>query len=140
MSAAAGPQLAMTLRKKARPVGAWGLHDGLICSSVYMQAVSACFSGPLFNLLAGMSVSLIYQNMSSGDVFVVLDNPALIIILATALCMLLMAVVIPQEKYVMGRHWITLLAVFYVAFNIAYVLNQMGWLWSNPWLAAPSKA
>jgi len=107
---------------------------------VYIQAVSACFSGPLFNLLAGMSVSLIYQNMSSGDVFVVLDNPALIIILATALCMLLMAVAIPQEKYVMGRHWITLLAVFYVAFNVAYVFNQMGWLWANPWLAAPSEA
>jgi hypothetical protein len=54
--------------------------------------------------------------------------------------MLLMAVAIPQEKYVMGRHWITLLAVFYVAFNVAYVFNQMGWLWANPWLAAPSEA
>jgi Ca2+/Na+ antiporter len=71
--------------------------------------VSACFSGPLFNLLAGMSISLIYQNASSGDVVVALDNPVLIIIIASALCMLLLAVGIPQVRVRVGCggncHW-----------------------------------
>ena len=44
------------------------------------MAVAACVAGPLFNLLAGMSSSLLYQNVLSGPVEVHLDNGILLLI------------------------------------------------------------
>jgi len=99
------------------------------------MAVAACVAGPLFNLLAGMSASLIYQNLLSGSVSVNLDNAALLIIGASVLIMLYMAVAIPTlHNFQMTRNWSIGLIFVYAVFTTVYTLNQMGALFTAPWL------
>jgi len=99
------------------------------------MAVSACLAGPLFNLLAGMSSSLIYQNMLYGDVKVNLDNAVLLIVGATAVLMLYMGIAVPTiHKYHLSRNWIAALVVMYVVFTGLYLANQMGLLFVSPWI------
>eukprot|EP00240_Pyramimonas_obovata_P002959 CAMPEP_0118922130 /NCGR_PEP_ID=MMETSP1169-20130426/1162_1 /TAXON_ID=36882 /ORGANISM="Pyramimonas obovata, Strain CCMP722" /LENGTH=633 /DNA_ID=CAMNT_0006862957 /DNA_START=137 /DNA_END=2035 /DNA_ORIENTATION=- len=119
---------------------AWGASTADLAANVSIarrnpkMAVAACIAGPLFNLLAGMSSSLLYQNMLYGDVLCHLDNGVLLLIGVTAVLMLYMAVAVPFfHKYVLSRFWANVLFSLYVGFTIVYVMQQMGVIWTDAW-------
>ena len=100
-----------------------------------MQAVSACLAGPLFNVLAGMSTSLIYMNFLYGDVRVDLDNNVLIIIGTTTLLMGYLCMGVPYiHQYHLSRGWIIVLLLVYITFNSVYLASQMGAIFTEPWI------
>ncbi len=93
------------------------------------MAVTACFAGPLFNLLVGLAASLVYVNVILGDVQVQVGNSVLVLLvgsLASLLMVLSLTVRKSDYEYALSAKLGWSLIGFYVAFEVFFCLVELG--------------
>ena len=93
------------------------------------MAVTACFAGPLFNLLVGLAASLVYVNVILGDVQVQVGNSVLVLLvgsLASLLMVLSLTVRKSYYEYALSAKLGWSLIGFYVAFEVFFCLVELG--------------
>ena len=93
------------------------------------MAVTACFAGPVFNLLVGLAASLVYVNIVLGDVQVQVGNSVLVLLVGSVASLLLvLSLTVRKSDYEYALHaklgWS--LIGFYVAFSIFFCLVELG--------------
>eukprot|EP01090_Pellita_catalonica_P016277 TRINITY_DN4614_c0_g2_i1.p1 TRINITY_DN4614_c0_g2~~TRINITY_DN4614_c0_g2_i1.p1 ORF type:complete len:221 (-),score=26.21 TRINITY_DN4614_c0_g2_i1:65-682(-) len=113
---------------------AWGNSVADLTADVIMaksgfptMAIAACFGGPLFNMLIGIGVSLVYQGImhfpdtyeAELDLLLYFTFGFLIVTLAITL------IVVPLRKFKLERNYAWCLLVAYVVFTIAVIVLEL---------------
>jgi sodium/potassium/calcium exchanger 6 len=93
------------------------------------MAVTACFAGPVFNLLVGLAASLVYVNIVLGDVQVQVGNSVLVLLVGSiASLLLVLSLTVRKSDYEYALHaklgWS--LIGFYVLFSVFFCLVELG--------------
>ncbi|KAF9960698.1 hypothetical protein BGZ72_006268 [Mortierella alpina] len=89
------------------------------------MALSACFGGPLLNMLVGLGISGVYVTLKTSEDISLEISPTLFVsLVAVLLTMLGMFVVVPRNGYVFARWWgWTLLTVYVVSMVVNVILE-----------------
>jgi len=92
-----------------------------------MMAMSACFGGPMLNILLGVGVSGLILNLtSSGEVYKVTISPTLLVsTISLFLVLTSMLIVVPLNKWRMTRVFGISLVVFFTLSTAASVLVEI---------------
>ncbi|KAF9922728.1 hypothetical protein FBU30_007149 [Linnemannia zychae] len=90
------------------------------------MAFSACFGGPLLNMLLGVGLSGTYMTLKTGTSIPLQVSPTLIVSIVGVLITLLAAmVVVPQNGYIMSRSWGWFLVGMYTICTIINVVIEL---------------
>ncbi|KAG0287188.1 hypothetical protein BGZ96_008867 [Linnemannia gamsii] len=90
------------------------------------MAFSACFGGPLLNMLLGVGISGTYMTLKTGNPIPLQVSPTLFVSIIGVLVTLLTAmVVVPRNGYVMSRTWGWFLLGMYTACTIINVVIEI---------------
>ncbi|KAH7038695.1 Sodium/calcium exchanger protein-domain-containing protein, partial [Linnemannia elongata] len=90
------------------------------------MAFSACFGGPLLNMLLGVGISGTYMTVKTGTPIPLQVSPTLFVSIIGVLVTLLTAmVVVPRNGYVMSRTWGWFLLAMYTTCTIINVAIEI---------------
>ncbi|KAF9399884.1 hypothetical protein BGX21_005420 [Mortierella sp. AD011] len=90
------------------------------------MAFSACFGGPLLNMLLGVGISGTYTTMKTGTSIPLKVSPTLIVSLIGVFIALIAAViVVPRNGYMMTRAWGWFLVSVYLICTVANVIIEI---------------
>ncbi|KAK3824054.1 MAG: Sodium/calcium exchanger protein-domain-containing protein [Linnemannia gamsii] len=90
------------------------------------MAFSACFGGPLLNMLLGVGISGTYMTLNTGNPIPLELSPTLFVSIIGVLVTLLTAiVVVPRNGYVMSRTWGYFLLAMYTTCTIINVVIEI---------------
>ncbi|KAF8951840.1 hypothetical protein BGZ52_009452 [Haplosporangium bisporale] len=90
------------------------------------MAFSACFGGPLLNMLLGVGISGTYMTLKTGSPIPLQVSPTLFVSLIGVLLTLLAAIVIvPRNGYMMGRWWGWFLLIVYLICTVVNVVVEI---------------
>ncbi|KAF9961201.1 hypothetical protein BGZ72_004531 [Mortierella alpina] len=90
------------------------------------MAFSACFGGPLLNMLLGVGISGTYMTAKTGTPIPLEVSPTLFVSMIGVLLTLLAAiVVVPRNGYMMGRSWGWFLLCVYLVCTIVNVTIEV---------------
>ncbi|KAF9105787.1 hypothetical protein BGX29_011386 [Mortierella sp. GBA35] len=90
------------------------------------MAFSACFGGPLLNMLLGVGISGTYMTVKTGVPIPLEVSPTLFVSIIGVLVTLLTAiVVVPRNGYMMGRGWGYFLLGMYTTCTIVNVVIEI---------------
>ncbi|KAF9976676.1 hypothetical protein BGZ73_008073 [Actinomortierella ambigua] len=90
------------------------------------MAFSACFGGPLLNMLLGVGISGTYMTAKTGQPIPIEVSPTLFVSLVGVLVTLVAAIVIvPYNNYIMGRRWGWFLLCVYFLCTVINVLVEV---------------
>ncbi|KAG0262502.1 hypothetical protein DFQ27_002298 [Actinomortierella ambigua] len=90
------------------------------------MAFSACFGGPLLNMLLGVGISGTYMTAKTGQPIPIEVSPTLLVSLVGVLVTLVAAIVIvPYNNYIMGRRWGWFLLCVYFLCTVINVLVEV---------------
>ncbi|KAG0237495.1 hypothetical protein BGW42_000705 [Actinomortierella wolfii] len=90
------------------------------------MAFSACFGGPLLNMLLGVGISGTYMTFKTDQPIPIEVSPTLLVSLVGVLLTLLAAiVVVPYNNYIMGRRWGWFLLGVYFLCTVINVLVEV---------------
>ncbi|GJJ76664.1 solute carrier family 24 (sodium/potassium/calcium exchanger), member 6 [Entomortierella parvispora] len=90
------------------------------------MAFSACFGGPLLNMLLGVGISGTYQTLRTGEPIPLKVSPTLFVSLIGVLLTLLTAVVfVPRNGYKMSRAWGWYLLIVYLVCTVTNVVVEI---------------
>eukprot|EP00884_Botryococcus_braunii_P012610 jgi/Botrbrau1/2134/Bobra.0093s0041.1 len=98
------------------------------------MALAACFGCPVFNLLMGLGLPVLFKSTMSGSLPLLLTNGLFLLILQSLLVLVALLLVVPL---VLG--WRTdrklgfCLLTVYVVFQLFFVLTEENVLWQKPW-------
>ncbi|GHP02019.1 hypothetical protein PPROV_000077500 [Pycnococcus provasolii] len=116
---------------------AWGASAGdfFACVAIArlgrpVMAITACFAGPLFNLLIGVGVSFAYEAfVTSKPVNVQLTSPLLLLLVFAIFVCVLLAILVPTALKWRLPRWVgyTLIGA-YVVFCILYTPVALGYV------------
>jgi len=122
---------------------AWGncIGDFVTCLSVARagqvgMAVAAVFAGPLFNLLGGMSIALLFENINVGVVEVVISNSTIILHAFIVITLAYIIFAVHTAKFELPKLMGAILLVMYGLFSITYTLTEVGWVFPGQWMSA----
>jgi len=93
------------------------------------MAVTACFAGPVFNLLVGLAASLVYVNVVLGDVQVQIGNSVLVLLLGSVVSLIMVLSMTERKneyELVLRTKLGWSLIVFYIGFSIFFCLVELG--------------
>lgn len=93
------------------------------------MAVTACFAGPVFNLLVGLAASLVYVNVVLGDVQVQIGNSVLVLLLGSVVSLIVVLSMTERKneyELVLRTKLGWSLIVFYIGFSIFFCLVELG--------------
>ncbi|KAL4223077.1 Mitochondrial sodium/calcium exchanger protein [Mactra antiquata] len=112
---------------------AWGNSIGDFIADTVMarqgfprMGISACFGGPLFNLLLGIGIPFTIATVKQGDYSIQITLEE--IVLAAFLCLSLVSslLIVPLSKFKMTRGWGIYLVVLYMVFLVIAILTETG--------------
>ncbi|KAF9279606.1 hypothetical protein BGZ68_007806 [Mortierella alpina] len=90
------------------------------------MAFSACFGGPLLNMLLGVGISGTYMTAKTGSPIPLEISPTLFVSMIGVLLTLLAAIiVVPRNGYMMGRSWGWFLLSVYLVCTTVNVLIEI---------------
>ncbi|KAG0211906.1 hypothetical protein BGX28_007188 [Mortierella sp. GBA30] len=90
------------------------------------MAFSACFGGPLLNMLLGVGISGTYMTAKTGTHIPLEVSPTLFVSMIGVLVTLLTAIiVVPRNGYMMGRGWGWFLLGVYVVCTVVNVVIEI---------------
>ncbi|KAG0023814.1 hypothetical protein BGZ81_007921 [Podila clonocystis] len=90
------------------------------------MAFSACFGGPLLNMLLGVGISGTYMTLKTGTAIPLQLSPTLFVSLIGVLMTLLAAlVIVPRNGYMMGRWWGWFLLIVYLICTVVNVAVEI---------------
>ncbi|KAG0243979.1 hypothetical protein BGX31_010014 [Mortierella sp. GBA43] len=90
------------------------------------MAFSACFGGPLLNMLLGVGISGTYTTLKTGTYIPLEVSPTLFVSLIGVLFTLIMSIiVIPRKGYMMTRSWGWFLVSVYATCTIVNVVIEI---------------
>ncbi|KAG0338543.1 hypothetical protein BG000_003793 [Podila horticola] len=90
------------------------------------MAFSACFGGPLLNMLLGVGISGTYMTLKTGTAIPLQVSPTLFVSLIGVLMTLLAAlVIVPRNGYMMGRWWGWFLLIVYLICTVVNVVVEI---------------
>ncbi|KAG0252639.1 hypothetical protein BG011_006859 [Mortierella polycephala] len=90
------------------------------------MAFSACFGGPLLNMLLGVGISGTYMTIKTGTHIPLELSPTLFVSLIGVLLTLCAAIIIvPRNGYMMDRNWGWFLLIVYTLCTIANVVIEI---------------
>ncbi|KAF9577689.1 hypothetical protein BGW38_006937, partial [Lunasporangiospora selenospora] len=89
------------------------------------MAFSACFGGPLLNMLLGVGISGTYMTVKTGKPIPLQISPTLFVSLTGVLFTLMMSIIIvPRNGYMMNKNWgLFLLGMYMVCTTINIVIE-----------------
>ena len=89
------------------------------------MAISACFGGPLFNLLLGVGIPFLFLTLKRGGAASVTYTPTEAVLIAGLLASLLSSLLIlPIRKFNIGRAYGAFLLLLYASFLTLSVLVE----------------
>ncbi|XP_055996579.1 mitochondrial sodium/calcium exchanger protein-like isoform X2 [Ostrea edulis] len=110
---------------------AWGNSIGdLIADTVMARqgfpriGISACFGGPLFNLLLGIGIPFTIATVKNGDYDLSITLEEYVLAGFLALSLLTSLIVVPLSKFRMSRPYGIALIVLYVVFLVVALLTE----------------
>ncbi|KAG0055524.1 hypothetical protein BGZ83_008268 [Gryganskiella cystojenkinii] len=90
------------------------------------MAFSACFGGPLLNMLLGVGISGTYQTLRTGAPIPLKVSPTLFVSLIGVLLTLLASIIfVPRNGYRMSRSWGWFLLVVYLVCTVVNVVVEV---------------
>lgn len=113
---------------------AWGNSLGDFIADTVMarqgfprMGISACFGGPLFNLLLGVGIPFTIATIKKGGSYklkITLEE----VVLAGFVCLSLVSslIIVPLSRFRMSRPWGIYLVVLYVVFLVVAILTESG--------------
>ncbi|KAF9421491.1 hypothetical protein BGZ94_008819 [Podila epigama] len=90
------------------------------------MAFSACFGGPLLNMLLGVGISGTYMTLKTGTHIPLEISPTLFVSLVGVLLTLVAALIfVPRNGYMMGRQWGWFLLTVYTICTVTNVVVEV---------------
>ncbi|CAC5384113.1 SLC24A6 [Mytilus coruscus] len=113
---------------------AWGNSIGDLIADTVMakqgfprMGMSACFGGPLFNLLLGIGIPFTIGTIKNGGTYKIkLTAEEVVLVSFLMLSLLTSLVVVPLSKFRMSKPYGILLIVVYIVFLIVAILAETG--------------
>ena len=95
------------------------------------MAIAGCFAGPVFNLMMGLGLPVLYSSLTQGALGMVLTNGIKLLVIQSVVVLALLVSLVPLvcNWRLHQQIGLALLAV-YVLFQILFVLVEDGVLWS----------
>ena len=95
------------------------------------MAIAGCFAGPVFNLMMGLGLPVLYSCMKNGALVMALTNGIKLLVIQSVLILSLLVSIVPLvfRWRLHQQIGLALLAV-YVVFQIFFVLVEDDVLWS----------
>ena len=121
---------------------AWGNSVGDIVADVTVareghpaMAIAACFAGPLFNLLMGLSAGLAIATETHGDITGIhLENELVVLAGALLVSLAFQAIATPlMHRWRFSRGMAIASLSYYVVFSVVYALISVGVLFPDDW-------
>ncbi|XP_060593798.1 mitochondrial sodium/calcium exchanger protein-like isoform X2 [Ruditapes philippinarum] len=110
---------------------AWGNSIGDFIADTVMakqgfprMGISACFGGPLFNLLLGIGIPFTIATIKQGDYKIQITLEEVVLAGFLALSLISSIIIVPLSRFRMSRGWGIYLVVLYVVFLIVAILTE----------------
>lgn len=110
---------------------AWGNSIGDFIADTVMarqgfprMGISACFGGPLFNLLLGIGIPFTIATVKQGDYSIQITLEEVVLAAFLTLSLISSLIIIPLSRFRMTRGWGIYLNVLYVVFLVVAILVE----------------
>ncbi|XP_045173122.2 mitochondrial sodium/calcium exchanger protein-like isoform X3 [Mercenaria mercenaria] len=110
---------------------AWGNSIGDFIADTVMarqgfprMGISACFGGPLFNLLLGIGIPFTIATVKQGDYHIQITLEEVVLAGFLALSLISSLIIIPLSRFRMSRGWGIYLVILYVVFLVVAILTE----------------
>ena len=95
------------------------------------MAIAGCFAGPVFNLMVGLGLPVLWATLSQGSLNMELTNGIKLLVVQSIVVLALLVSVVPLAfAWRLHRHIGVALLVVYVIFQIVFVLVEGSEAWS----------
>lgn len=88
------------------------------------MGISACFGGPIFNILLGIGVPFTFKCIKSGKILIQTSFLQDILALFTGISLISTIIFIPCNKFYFGRRYAVCLLIFYAVFLTVCILIE----------------
>ncbi|KAK3592204.1 hypothetical protein CHS0354_034308 [Potamilus streckersoni] len=112
---------------------AWGNSIGDFIADIAMarqgyprMGISACFGGPLFNLLLGVGIPFTIGTIKNGDYQLKLTLEELVLAAFLAFSLVTSLIIVTASKFRMSRPYGLYLMILYVVFLVVAILTETG--------------
>lgn len=101
------------------------------------MAIASCFAGPVFNLMVGLSLPVMYQTLMAGSLAVDPTNGIVLLVLQTVVVLIFLATAVPLYWRWQMHQWLSYVLVsVYVVFQLFFFLTQSGFVLKYQWSAS----
>ena len=95
------------------------------------MAIAGCFAGPVFNLMVGLGLPVLWATLSHGSLNMELTTGIKLLVVQSIVVLALLVSVVPLAfAWRLHRHIGVALLVVYVIFQIVFVLVESSEAWS----------
>ena len=95
------------------------------------MAIAGCFAGPVFNLMVGLGLPVLWATLSQGSLDMKLTNGIKLLVIQSIVVLALLVILVPLVfVWRLHRHIGVALLVVYAIFQMLFVLVEGSVAWS----------
>lgn len=95
------------------------------------MAIAGCFAGPVFNLMMGLGLPVLWATLSQGSLQTQLTNGIKLLVIQSVVVLTLLVTIVPLAfRWRLHQQIGLALLGLYALFQVGFVLVENGALWS----------